>query len=68
MRLVQSVLIDKSYGLEKSIKLLIKLGFKLKKYDISKNYYRFRQRAPADRDYYTEDLGNGIKLVYYYIP
>lgn len=63
---VQSVLIPKKFGESKAINWLDKNGFVLKKVDITKNYYRFRQRNPNKKsNYYTIKLKNGVRLVMY---
>lgn len=49
MSKIQSVLLKKSYfnnNVHKATKYLLKEGFKLKKLDITKNFYRYRQLDP----------------------
>ena len=48
---VQSVLISRKYLSEKKAKeWIVKNGYKLKKIDITKNLYRFRQKPPSHFD------------------
>ena len=48
---VQSVLISRKYLSEKKAKeWIVKNGYKLKKIDITKNLYRFRQLPPSHFD------------------
>ena len=48
---VQSVLISRKYLTEKKAKeWIVKNGYKLKKIDITKNLYRFRQQPPSHLD------------------
>ena len=44
---IQSVLINKKfYSFKEALKKLLEMGFKYKKVDITKNFYRFRQTNP----------------------
>lgn len=69
---IQSIIIPKSNFTKKKAYEWIKLhGFKTefgnkKGPDITKNFFRFRQRAPSKKyHYYVKALSNGIKLVLY---
>ena len=62
---VQSVIIPKSkFTKQQAKKWIIDNNFKLKKIDITPNFYRFRQRLPQkNRQYFTVRLTNGIELI-----
>lgn len=62
---IQSVIIDKRfYSLQQAINYINLHGYKLKKVDETKNFYRFRQFSPKKYDnYYVKDLKNNVKLV-----
>ncbi len=61
---VQSVLIPKKFTLKKALSWMLENGYIIKKIDVTSNYYRFRQVSPDDsKNYYTQSLKNGIKLV-----
>jgi len=71
---VQSVIIDKRfYSFQQAVNYITQLifresenehGYKLKKVDETKNFYRFRQFSPKKFDkYYVKDLKNNVKLV-----
>lgn len=64
---VQSVLIPKNkFTLEKAKKYIKDNNYKLKKIDITNNYYRFRQEDPEkfdEKKYFTKEINDGIKLI-----
>lgn len=62
---VQSVIIDKRfYSFQQAVNYITQHGYKLKKVDETKNFYRFRQFSPKKFDkYYVKDLKNNVKLV-----
>ena len=69
---IQSVIINKNYYTRKNADRWIEEhGFKIKfgskkGPDITKNYYRYRQRVPfKNYNYYIKSLTGGIKLVMY---
>lgn len=70
--LVQSVIINKNYYTrEQADRWIEDHGFKKifgskKGPDITKNYFRYRQRTPNHKyKYYIKNLSNGIKLILY---
>jgi hypothetical protein len=62
---VQSVIIPRSrYTLNQAKAWVNTNNFKLKKMDLTQNYYRFRQREPKPQSkYFTVELTNGIHLI-----
>jgi hypothetical protein len=65
MSKVQSVLFDRDiFTPEAAIIWLVKHNFKVKKIDITKNLYRFRQYHPdKNARYRIKQLPNGVSLV-----
>lgn len=61
----QSVLIPRNrFSLSTAKDWLVKNNYKLKKVDITSNFFRFRQVAPSQiGNYYMKNLDNGVKLV-----
>lgn len=61
----QSVLIPRDkFSLGKAKEWLISNKFKLKKLDITSDFFRFRQQAPSRyKSYRMKTLPNGVKLV-----
>ena len=49
--------------LAQAIDYMIQHKFKIKKVDITKHYYRFRQYTPKEEEYITKSLPNGVKLI-----
>jgi hypothetical protein len=62
---LQTILIPKKlFNLEQSISWIMKHNYYSRKVAITKNYYRFRQRAPCHYCvYYSFRLPNGIIFV-----
>lgn len=62
---VQSVLIPKNkFNIIEARSYIRSHGYKLKKIDITENYYRFRQVDPVHgRDFANYKLKNGVILV-----
>lgn len=64
---VQSILVDKRYGLEKVCPIILMLGYNCIYIDEEKNYYRVRQFNPGlhkKPKYITKDsLISGVKYV-----
>lgn len=65
---VQSVLIPKDkFTLQEAKKFIKDNGYKLTYYgksvDITRNYYRYRQRKPTGHSYYISTIKGGVKLV-----
>jgi len=66
---VQSVLFNKNiWSLSDAIKWLREHKYKVKKVDVTENFYRFRQRKPrAKYRYINKKLGSsGIELVLFF--
>jgi hypothetical protein len=61
----QSVLIPRSsFSLLKAKDWVQGNGFKIKKIDITSNFFRFRQMQPTHKGFYSmKTLPNGVKLV-----
>lgn len=64
----QSVLISRAnFTLKEAVKWLNRFGFADHKVDITKKYYRFRQKDPKIFKYFvTEDVGDGNKIIFGY--
>jgi hypothetical protein len=61
---VQSVLIPrKKFNLTQAQDYVVEHNYKVKKVDLTENYYRFRQYTPKDEEYITKSLPNGVKLI-----
>lgn len=68
---IQSIIIPRNKYTEKEAvefikKHKFKVNFYRKKYEIKKNYFRFRQKAPHhfnQKSYRLKTLSNGIKFV-----
>jgi hypothetical protein len=61
---VQSILISVKFGLDEAIKYVLNANHKVKKIDITDNYFRFRQFNPKKSDrYITKEILPGIKYI-----
>jgi hypothetical protein len=65
MSKVQTVLIPRSkFTMLRAVNWLKKHGYKYLKVDVTKNYYRFRQKTPKNGIlYYSYKLPNGVIIV-----
>jgi len=65
MKQVQSVLIPRSkFSLLRAKDWILSNKYKLKKVDITENYFRFRQETPSQyKSFRMKTLSDGIKLV-----
>jgi hypothetical protein len=62
--IIQSILIDRQYATLDAAKKYVKDNFKLKKVDITDNYFRFRQKTPNPfMTYRTIELSPGVKAI-----
>ena len=65
--MLQTILIPKKFGYQKALQWMYEHNFPIKKVDIAKNFYRFRQSVPKNNsNYYTKRLDNGVELVFQY--
>jgi hypothetical protein len=62
---VQSVLIPvKKFSLKEATDWLLEHKYRLRKVDVTDEYYRFRQSEPSRGSYHTKVLPNGVRLVF----
>lgn len=66
---LQTVLVPKDrFTLPNAIKWVGLNGYKIKKVDETRNFYRFRQTEPlSDVKYFSKVLPNGVELVFQYM-
>ena len=61
---VQSVLIPvNKFTLKEATDWLLEHKYRLRKVDVTEDFYRFRQSEPSRGMYYTKTLPNGVRLV-----
>lgn len=61
---IQWILINRNkFTRLQAIAWIIKHGYKIKKVDITENFYRFRQLEPNWKYYITKKISSGIEFV-----
>lgn len=63
---IQTILINKNeYSLPSAIEFIKRNGFEVKKIDIDRNFYRFRQNDPKQyKTFYTKPIKKGVLFVF----
>jgi len=63
--MLQTILFPRSkFSVHDATMWLMEHKYHALKVDMTENFLRFRQHAPAGGRYYTKTLNNGIELVY----